>query len=187
MVNRNFIYIFVKKMNIQTIKNITFEDYQLRLKNVLSDAVMMEKEETGLYLRILKTDRFLLYQAMGEILDVSQMGQNRDELSFFESLHHLFHYYMYDDGTLEIKWQKYSIKKGKFIKCKENDKRGKPYLTTKSDDCDGNPVAREKEIHWLLDWYDADLKKRKQEMIDAWGEDDEDVKCYDKKEFIDYD
>lgn len=175
-------------MNIGLIKRTTFEDYQRRLDDVLSDAEMMEKEETGLYLRILKTDRPLLYRAMGQVLNVSQSGniQNRDELSFFESLHHLFHYYMYDDGTLDIEWEKYSIKKGKFCKSKEGIPFAQPFLITKADDCDGRKPAREKEIHWLLDWHEDKQESRKQSAIELWGEDDEDVKFYDEKEFIDY-
>jgi len=173
-------------MNIELIKHTTFEDYQRRLNDVLDDVKGLEKEPTGLYKRILNTDRQLLYCCMGKIVDVSQSSviTNRDELSFFESLGHLFNYYMYDDGELSIHWEKYV--EGGFIECKQTDKLAKPVLGYLNYDDPNGKVAREKEIHWLIDWHETDKENYRKSMIKFWGQDDEDLKCLNKKEFIDY-
>jgi len=173
-------------MNIELIKQTTFEDYQRRLNDVLESVQALENEPTGLYKRILNTDRQLLYACMGKIVDVSQSSviTNRDEMSFFETLGHLFHYYMYDDGELGIHWEKYQ--EGGFVECNPKEKMAKPVLGYLNYNNPNGKVAREKEIHWLLDWHEKANKKYKESCIKFWGEDDEDVKCLDKKEFIDY-
>jgi hypothetical protein len=172
-------------MNTDLIKQTTFQDYQRRLNNVLDDVKELEKEPTGLYKRILNTDRQLLYCCMGKIVDVSQSSNinNRDELSFFESLNHLFQYYMYDDGELAIHWEHY-IENFGFFECNKEDESARPCLSlTKFDE----KRAKESDIHWLIDWYETEKENYRKSMIKFWGQDDEDLKCPNKKEFIDYD
>lgn len=173
-------------MNTDLIKQTTLEDYQRRLDNVLVDVTTLENEPTGLYKRILNTDRQLLFGCMGKVLNVSQSSilHNRDELSFFESLHHLFHYYMYDDGTLTIEWEKYSLTTGTFRKCKEG--KGSPFLTYMRDECGGFKLARQKEIHWLIDWHEAEHNRRKNYFISDDVLDEEEIKEFDTKEYINY-
>lgn len=173
-------------MNLELIKQTTFEDYQRRLNGVLEYAQALENEPTGLYKRILNTDRQLLYACMGNIVNVSQSSilNNRDELSFFESLEHLFNYYMYDDGELSIHWEKYQ--EGGFVECKRTDKGARPVLGYLNYDDPNGKVALEKEIHWLLDWHENHNKEYHESLKKFWGKDDEDLKDLDKKEFIDY-
>jgi len=169
-------------MNTELVKQMVLEDCQRRLDKVLTDELMKGDEKTGLYQRILKTDRHLLYRAMGKVLDVSQVENNRDELSFFESLNHLFHYYMYDDGVLTIQWTNYNLEEGEWEDAKPD--KGIPYLSYGSDD--SPKIARETEIHWLLDWHETKNENMVKDMIEIFGSDDDDVKCLEKKSFIDY-
>jgi len=173
-------------MNLELIKQTTFEDYQRRLDDVIVDVIGLENEKTGLFKRILNTDRQLLYGCMGKIVNVSQSSiiTNRDEMSFFESLIHLFHYYMYDDGELAIHWEKYE--EGGFVECNLEDERAQPVLGYLNYDDPNGKVARENDIHWLIDWHEEEHESRRLSMIKFWGADDEDVKCLDKKEYIDY-
>lgn len=173
-------------MNIDLIKQTTFEDYQRRLNNVLESVESLEKEPTGLYKRILNTDRQLLYACMGKIVDVSQSSiiTNRDEMSFFETLEHMFHYYMYDDGELAIHWERYQ--EGGFVECDSKEQLAKPVLGYLNYNDPNSKIATEKEIHWLIDWHEAENERRKKSYIKFWGEDDEDTKSLDKKEFINY-
>lgn len=171
-------------MNIELIKQTTFEDYQRRLNDILDDAVALEKEEYGLYKRILNTDRQLLYGCIGKIVHVSQSSvlTNRDELTFFETLSSLFHYYMYDDGELSIHWHKY--KDGDFVECDKNDKFAKPFLTffTYVDEQSEQSVAREKDIHWLIDWHEnAEIKRS-----EAYNKLKFNGEIYHEKEYINY-
>lgn len=172
-------------MNIEKLKQTTLEDYQRRLDNVIVDVIALENEPSGLFKRILQTDRQILHAAIGNFVDVSQASNinNRDELTFFETLIHLFNYYFYDDGELAIRWEHY-IENFGFIECDPKTENARPCLGfLKFDD---ERKAREQQVHWLLDWHEADREKTRKDMIELWGEDDEDVKCFDKKEFIDY-
>ena len=173
-------------MNFDLLKKTTLEDYERRLNNVLPDIELLEKEKTGLFKRIVNFDRQLLYGCMGKVLRTSQCSQlqNRDELSYFESICHFFHYYMYDDGELCIKWHKYDLDKGDFVSCSPNTKLAQPYLDyyNYEDEQTNNKIAREKEVLWLLDWHEKKQEKyiqdlKKEGMYDG---------SMDNKEFIDY-
>src|ERR1035437_7867003 len=116
-------------MNIDLLKQNCGEDYQRRLTDVIKSIVELElQDKTGLLKRILDFNRQWLFACMGKVLDVSQSSviYNRDELSFFESLIHFFSYYMYDDGELCIKYERY--KDGDFIQCSKNNADARPYL-----------------------------------------------------------
>jgi len=167
-------------MNIKLFKQTTLEDYKRRLEKVIEKIAHVESQPDGLFKRIMNFDRQDLYDCMHKVLNTSQCSviYNRDELSFLESLCHLISYNIYDDGELMIKWNKYNLNKGVMENCDSKTKGAKPYL----DYYDGksNEIAREKEIHWLLDWVEADrLKMRK--LYKSIG----DKEKY-KKEWINY-
>lgn len=172
-------------MNIEKLKQTTFEDYQRRLNSVLENVKKLENEPTGLYKRILNTDRMILYSCMGKIVNVSQSKSlnNRDELSFFESLNQLFNYYFYDDGELSIHWEKYQ--EGGFVICDESDENSKPVLDYYYDNDPNCKIAHEEDVHKLIDWHEKDREEYKKRLIEFWGEDE--VKCFEKKDYIDYD
>lgn len=169
-------------MNRKTIKLLVEADMHRRLKTVLYEFETLENESTGAFKLILNTDRMILFQAMGRVLNVSQCDvlHNRDELSFFESLIHLFRYYMYDDGELTIRWEKYNLDAGKFIPCNKKDKQARPYFDYAQDD--NEFIARENEILWIIDWYEREKKKRIQGLIEDGIYDG----SLDKSNFIDY-
>jgi len=173
-------------MNFNLLKATTFEDYQRRLNNIINDLTTLQNEKTGLYKRIINFDRQLLYSCMCKVINVSQSSiiYNRDELSFFESICHFFHYYMYDDGELCIKWEKY--KDGEMVECKKTDKLARPYLSykNKEDELNNNKTAYEKECLWLLDYIENQNDKRIKQYKDL-GFDDDKIGSLDK-EFIDY-
>jgi hypothetical protein len=172
-------------INYELIKETTFEDYQRNLTEVIKRLKKIEvQDKSGLLQRILNFDRQLLFSCMGKVLNVSDTMsvQNRDELSFFESLVHLFSYYLYDDGSLVIKYEKYNINKGIFVKCKKTDKRAKPYLIYASDnDMD---LAGEKEILWLLDFIEDKNNAYLKSLKEAGMEDE--LNLREGKSYIQY-
>ncbi len=166
-------------MNLELLKQTSKEDYERKLSVVLNDLKTIENESTGLFHKIINTDRQILYACMGKILDVSQSSvlQNRNELQFFASICQLFHYYMYDDGCLTIKYQRYND--GRFIKCNKKDKRSRPFLSLASD---SDRVCYEKEIIELIEWHENHRLVYKNSLIDNGFYDG----SLDKKEFINY-
>lgn len=172
-------------MNIELFKKTAQEDYQRRLDFVVPAIEKLAKEDTtGLFKRILNFDRSLLFSCMGDIVDISQTSvlSNRDELSFLESLCHLFNYYFKDDGELMIKWGRYSIAGGgKWLPAKEGAKGAEPYLAVlRNNDC---LKAKEKDVHAMLDWVEKNHAVRAAMMKEF---DPEDAADFEKKEFIDY-
>jgi len=156
-------------------------DLHRRMKAVLYEVEVLEVETTGTFMRILNTDRMLLYQAMGRVLNVSQCDvlQNRDEVSFLETLIHMFNYYIYDDGSLTIKWERFNSHDGKFVQCKRTDKSARPYLDYGNDDED---QALIKEIQWLLNWHEKHLQKKIVDYKESGIYDG----SMDKPQYVDY-
>ena len=155
-------------MNIGLLKQNCQEDYERRLTDVVEKILDLElRDKSGLLKRILNFNRQWLYQCMGKILDVSQSSviYNRDELSFFESLIHFFGYYMYDDGELCIKYEKY--KEGGFVDCNKNDSNARPYLAYMTfEDENTLKVAREIEVLNLLNIIENKEMKRIKFLIE---------------------
>lgn len=156
-------------MNIDLLKQNCGEDYNRRLTDVIDQILDLEsRDKTGLLKKILNFNRQWLFECMGKVLDVSQSSviYNRDELSFFESLIHFFGYYMYDDGQLCIKYEKYVD--GDFVECKKIDKNAKPYLAfyTYEDEQNNVKVAREIEVFNLLNIIEHKEMKRIKFLIE---------------------
>jgi len=166
-------------MNLELLKQTSKEDYERKLSVVLKDLKTIENESTGLFHKIINTDRQILYACMGKILSVSQSSvlQNRNELYFFASICQLFNYYMYDDGRLTIKYERYHD--GIFIKCNKKDKRSRPFLSLAND---SDRACYEKEIIELIEWHENHRLVYKNSLIDNGFYDG----SLDKKEFIDY-
>lgn len=147
-------------MNVNLIRQTTKEDYDRRIEKLIPQLLDLEKrDETGLFKRLLTFDRQGLYECMGKVLNVSQSSvlQNRDELSFLESLYHFFSYYMYDDGELTIKYQKYILNDGVFIDCFSHDKNARPYLDYATD---GDFVVYQQDIMKMLNKVQRKINTR---------------------------
>ena len=150
-------------MNIEIFKEKTLEDYNRKFKEVKDsiDKIIKEKDKyTKFFYRMLNTDRMILYSIFGDIISVSQCSviQNRDELAFLKSLTHFISYYLCDDGTCEIKWEKYNLEIGNKIECKPF--QGNPKLTIDSD----NSIEVE-TLNDILDYVEKRRKREKKEYI----------------------
>jgi hypothetical protein len=167
-------------MNIELFKQTTREDYERRLKNVLQS--ISEYENNELFKRIMNYDRQMLYSCMGNVLDISQTSvlQNRDELTFLESVTGFISYYMQDDGEVCIRYQKYNINNGEFDICDIEDKGARPYLDFATDD---DEIAREEEVLWLLDTVENNHKLQHERLSKHFTKIQKEKK---EKEFIDY-
>ena len=169
-------------IDFDLIKEKTLEDYNRNLTYVIKRLKELEDyDKTGLLIRILNFDRGWLFGCFGKVLDVSQTSniQNRDELSFLESLLHFFHYHIYDDGGVCIKYEKYDIDNGEFKECNKNSSRAKPFVKIASDN---DKLASEYDILKMLD----DVEKMEFErikLIESFGFDDEPPY---KKDYINY-
>jgi hypothetical protein len=153
MIDENF---KIMKLNIDLIKQVTYEDYKRRLDDLIPRLEELQNEETGLFKRILDFDRQDMYSLIKKVMKTSQTSQlqNRDELSFLESLEHLFNYYFYDDGGLMIKWEKYDVENTyEYIDCNKEDAFAKPYLDYNDESV---PFLKEKDFHKILDWIEKD-------------------------------
>ena len=144
-------------MNIKLLKINAQEDLERRLNDVIRNIEPLQDNE--LFIRLINYDRQLLYgcthcpgSRYNSVLNVSQSSNlsNRDELDFFEGISQLFHYYMWDDGELTIRWQKYVLEDG-FVEASEGEEGAEPYLDYATDI---DKVAREKDVLWLLDWHE---------------------------------
>ena len=177
------------KINYDLIKEKTLEDYQRNLDRVIYDLKELEShDKTGLLVRILNYDRQLLFGCCGKVINTSQCSviQNRSELSYFKSIIHMFNYYLYDDGFLTIKWERYDINKGVCVPCKKTHKRAKPYLDYMNDEIGTEEIVGEKEILWLLDYIEDENNKRTKMLIKEGFVDEYEMKTIHEKEYINY-
>ena len=163
-------------------RDTTLEDYNRNLIRIMAEINdLYNYDKSGLLIRILNFDRGWLFGCFGEVLDVSQTSniQNRDELSFFESLLHLFHYHIYDDGDVCIKYKKYDMNNGIFKECDKDSNMAKPFIRYASG---GDKLASESDILKMLDEVEKmELKRIK--SIESSGFDDEPKY---KKDYINY-
>ena len=176
------------KINYDLIKEKTLQDYQRNLDKTINELKVLEKyDQTGLLVRILNYDRQELFGCCGKVINTSQCSviQNRSELSFLKSILHLFNYYLYDDGFLTIKWERYDINKGECVPCKKTHKRAKPYLDYMNDEIGTEEIVGAKEILWLLDYIEDKHNKWIKSIIEM-EKDYKGMKTNVEKEFIDY-
>ena len=169
-------------IDFNLIREKTLEDYNRRLNNVIKEINnLYNYDKTGLFIRILNFDRNWLFGCFGKVLNVSQTSviNNRDELSFFESLLQFFHYDIYDDGGVCIKYEKYDIEEGVFKECDKSSERARPFVDYASDN---DELANEIDILKMLDEVEKmELKRIK--LIESSGFDDEPKY---KKDYIKY-
>ena len=173
------------KINYDLIKEKTLEDYQRNLDKTINELKVLENyDQTGLLVRILNYDRQELFGCCGKVINTSQCSviQNRSELSFLKSILHLFNYYLYDDGFLTIKWERYDMNKGERVPCKKTDIRANPYLDFTDGETKSEKVVGEKEILWLLDYVEDKHNK----WLKFIEDDGIGMESIDKKEYINY-
>jgi hypothetical protein len=169
-------------INFELIEEKTFEDYNREVTSILRRLNDLQNyDKTGLLIRILNFDRGWLFGCFGKVLDVSQTSniQNRDELSFFESILHFFNYHIYDDGGVCIKYEKYDINSGSFKKCNKNSSRAKPFIDYAYDN---DKLASESDILKMLDEVEK-METKRIKSIESSGFDDEPPY---KKDYINY-
>ena len=169
-------------LNIQLMRDTTLEDYNRNLIRIMAEMNdLYNYDKSGLLVRILNFDRGWLFGCFGKVLNVSQTSviNNRDELSFFESLLHFFHYDIYDDGGVCIKYEKYDINNGVFKECDKNSSRAKPFIRYASDN---DKIANESDILKMLDEIEA-IESKRIKSIESSGFDDEPKY---KKDYIKY-
>lgn len=159
-------------INFKLIKEKTLEDYNRNLIRIIAEMNdLYNYDKSGLLIRILNFDRGWLYGCCGKVLNVSQTSviNNRDELSFFESLLHFFHYDIYDDGGVTIKYEKYDINDGIYKECNKDASRSKPFLRYALD---GDILANETDILKMLDEIE-EIETKRIESLKLYGFDDE--------------
>jgi hypothetical protein len=169
-------------LNSDLIKEVTFEDYNRRLNHIISKMnEIYDHDKSGLFIRILNFDRGWLFGCFSEVLNVSQTSNigNRDELSFFESLIHLFNYDIYDDGGVCVKYHKYDLNEGILKECPYGTKGSKPFVRYAS--C-GDRIAKENDLLKVLDEIER-IESKRIKNIEAFGFDDEPKY---KRDYINY-
>lgn len=169
-------------IDFSLVRDKTLEDYNRNLNYIINQLNVLEQyDKSGLLIRILNFDRGWLYGCCGKVLNVSQTSviQNRDELSFFESLLHFFNYHIYDDGGVTIKYEKYDINDGVFKECNKNASRARPFLRYASD---GDDLASETNILKMLDKVEK-MEMDRIKYLELHGFDDEPKY---EKDFINY-
>lgn len=169
-------------INIQLMKDTTFEDYNRNLTRVIAEMNdLYNYDKSGLLVRILNFDRMWLFSCFGRVLNVSQTSviNNRDELSFFESILRLFNYHIYDDGGVCIKYEKYDTNDGVTKECYKNSKGARPFVVYASD-CD--KIANESDILKMLDEVEESELKRIEFMKELGFDDNTKY----RKDYINY-